>query len=90
MARLAYTARAQKDLSRMLRRGADLEDFIQALELLSAGAGMPEASRDHALEGDWGGTREFHVDDDWLVIYEIDSRSDQVTIVRTGTHRDLF
>jgi len=40
--------------------------------------------------GKWKGTLECHVEPDWLLIYEIDKSTGEVTFHRTGTHSDLF
>ena len=34
--------------------------------------------------------RECHIEPDWLLIYQIDTARATVTLVRTGTHSDLF
>jgi mRNA interferase YafQ len=44
--------------------------------------------RDHALEGEWTGHRECHLEPDWLLIYRI--AGEEITFERTGTHADLF
>lgn len=42
----------------------------------------------YALTRDLFGYQEFHLDSDWLVIYQ--ERADEVIYYRTGTHLDLF
>ena len=49
---------------------------------------LPKRNRDHPLRGIRKGYREAHVKVDWLVIYQI--RGDELRLVRTGTHSDLF
>ena len=44
--------------------------------------------RDHPLKGRYEGLRECHLSPDWLLIYH--SSTEQVLMVRTGTHADLF
>ena len=56
--------------------------------LLVAGDPLPRQYKDHPLTGDWKGFRECHIEPDWLLIYKIDS--DDLYLVRTGTHADLF
>jgi mRNA interferase YafQ len=53
---------------------------------------LPERNRDHALTGDYVGTRECHVAPDWLLIYlkTGDLQSGSITLIRTGSHSDLF
>ncbi len=43
---------------------------------------------DHMLSGNYQGTRECHIEPDWLLIYTL--LKDAVRLERTGTHSDLF
>ncbi len=45
-------------------------------------------NKDMALAGDWKHFRDCHIEPDWLLIYKIDD--DDLQLVRTGTHSDLF
>lgn len=58
------------------------------LESLVAGKPLPARYRDHALVGVYSGLRECHIKPDWLLIYRL--VDDDVVLVRTGTHSDLF
>lgn len=49
---------------------------------------LPEAYQDHPLKGGYSGFRDAHIEPDWILIYEI--REDELILVRTGTHSDLF
>lgn len=53
---------------------------------------LPERNRDHALTGDYAGTRECHVAPDWLLVYlKIGNvQSGSITLVRSGSHSELF
>ena len=55
--------------------------------LLVEGGPLPPRYKDHALVGDWN-HRDCHIEPDWLLIYKIDG--DDLYLVRTGTHSDLF
>ena len=56
--------------------------------LLLAEDPLPERYRDHPLRGNWKGYREAHIEPDWLLIYRI--AGDELHLVRTGSHADLF
>ena len=43
----------------------------EVLALLASGAGLPERYRDHALQGDWKGYRDLHIEPDWLLVYRV-------------------
>jgi mRNA interferase YafQ len=53
---------------------------------------LPVYNRDHALTGDYAGTRECHVSPDWLLTYlkSGDLQSGSLSLIRTGSHSELF
>ena len=55
---------------------------------LPGSQGLPERYKDHPLKGDWKGYRDAHVGPHWLLIYRV--VGDELHLVRTGTHADLF
>ncbi len=58
--------------------------------MLAAEEPLPERMRDHALVGDWRGCRECHLEPDWILIDQTDPEAGTLTLVRTGSHSDLF
>jgi mRNA interferase YafQ len=60
------------------------------IELLANEQVLPEKYQDHALKGNWTGYRECHVKPDLLLIYKLDNNELTLTLVRTGSHSDLF
>ena len=88
--RIRVTARFQKDLKRMHRRGYDISLLTEIIRKLSEGKALPEKNKDHSLSGDYIGCRECHITPDWLLIYEIYDRELILYLTRTGSHSDLF
>jgi len=70
------------------RRGKDLSKLRELILLLAEGQPLPPRYKDHPLSGDWKHFRDCHLESDWLLIYKIEG--DDVYLVRTGTHSDLF
>ena len=56
--------------------------------LLMEGDPLPLRYKDHPLGGEWIRYRDCHIEPDWLLIYKIEE--DDLYLVRTGTHSDLF
>lgn len=84
-----YSGQFRKDLRLAERRGHDLTKLANILDLLIAGKVLLPANRDHALRsGDWKGCRECHIEPDWLLIHR--DLGQEIQLVRTGTHSDLF
>ena len=84
-----------KDWERLSRSGRyNMVQLKEAMLLLIANdAPLGPEWRDHALKGEWSGTRECHIGGDFLLIYEIDEeagKSGTVYFVRAGTHSELF
>ncbi len=71
-----------------MKRGVDEKKFLQIVELLVTDKSIPEKYRDHKLIGDYQGSRELHIEPDWLLIYK--TTKNEVILERTGTHADLF
>ena len=84
------STRFRRDLRRMRRRGKDIDSLKAVVRQLVQEQPLAERCRDHPLIGDWSGYRECHVEPDWLLIYKVDRRAATLTLVRTGTHADLF
>jgi mRNA interferase YafQ len=88
MRRISQHAQFRSDLRRQRRRGKDIEELIAAVELLAETGSLPEGYRPHRLSGEWKGVSECHIDSDWLLIYDV--TPEEVLLIRTGTHSDLF
>jgi mRNA interferase YafQ len=55
---------------------------------LVKGESLAATYRDHVLVWQYKGTRECHIDPDWLLIYEL--AETELILIRTGSHSDLF
>ena len=84
------TSRFQRDLKRAAKRGYHTELLTAVIKKLADGVPLEQRYRDHALTGDYAGSRECHITPDWLLIYEIDGDTLLLYLIRTGTHSDLF
>lgn len=66
----------------------DLLDGI--IKNLSDQAELDPKYKDHPLSGNWKSFRECHIKPDWLLIYKIEGDRLILTLVRTGSHSNLF
>lgn len=90
MYELEFTRQYLKDLKLARKRGLDENKLNEVIIKLISGEELPIKNRDHALSGDYCGYRECHIMPDWLFIYSLDCSVKIVTLVRTGSHSDLF
>jgi mRNA interferase YafQ len=88
MKKISRTNRFKKDIKKMKKRGKSFDVFKQVIQQLAQGESLDEKFRDHKLIGNYVGTRECHIEPDWLLIYE--DHDDKLILIRTGTHSDLF
>ncbi len=88
MKRIQRTTQFKRDVSRAKRRNRNLKKLREVLHWLEEGVKLPASYRDHALVGQYKGTRECHLEPDWLLIYE--ASGEDVILIRTGSHSDLF
>jgi mRNA interferase YafQ len=72
----------------MQRQGREVEKLKRVLEALAKGEPLAAKHRDHVLVGQYKGTRECHIEPDWLLIYEL--AETEIVLIRTGSHSDLF
>ncbi len=82
------TSQFKRDVKRMRRQGRDLVKLRDLLASLVRGDGLAAVHRDHVLVGQYKGTRECHIEPDWLLIYEL--AENEIVLIRTGSHSDLF
>lgn len=81
-------AQFRRDIKLAQRRGKETSKLRELILLLAEGKPLPARYQDHPLAGDWKHYRDCHLEPDWLLIYKIDG--DDLYLVRTGTHSDLF
>ena len=78
----------KRDARKARARGKDLGKLRALLVSLIEQEPLSARHCDHPLRGTWKGYREAHIEPDWLVIYRV--KGDELRLVRTGTHSDLF
>ena len=79
-----------KDLKLARKRGLDENKLNEVIFTLASGKKLLAKYKDHLLTGNYKGLRECHITSDWLLIYERQDILKIVTLLRTGSHSDLF
>ena len=90
MRTFSRTSQFKKDVKRAEKRGKNLAKLRLLLEKLIDGSPLPAELKDHPLRGSIAGSRDCHVEPDWILIYTITENDTHVRFERTGTHADLF
>lgn len=92
MLTIEFTPSFKRDYKRMMKKHYSEIEYKKVIELL---VNMEQEIlrikyRDHALQGNWKGYRELHIQPDWLLVYKVDNKKLILTLVRTGSHDKIL
>lgn len=87
---IQFTNQFKKDLKLAKKQGKDLDKLFEVINILANGEKLDTKFKDHDLSGNYKGTRECHIEPDWLFIYEIDNNALVLMLYRLGTYSELF
>ena len=85
-----FTNQFRKDIKLAKKQNKDLNKLFDVVNILAEGGILEAKYRDHDLSGEYKGTRECHVEPDWLLVYEIQNDVLVLVLYRLGTHSELF
>lgn len=80
----------KKDLKQARKQKKDLDKLFEVVSILANGGILDEKYHDHDLSGKYKGTRECHIEPDWLLVYEIRNEILILMLYRVGSHSELF
>ena len=84
------TGQFRKDIKLAKKQNRDLEKMYETVGRLAEGEKLDLRYRDHELSGKLTGTRECHIEGDWLLIYEVIEEKSALVLDRLGTHSELL
>lgn len=85
-----FSSRFKKDYKLCQKRGLNMPELNEVMGLLEKEIPLDAKYKDHPLKNNWSGFKECHINPDWLLIYQIDKKANEIYFVRTGTHSDLL
>ena len=85
-----WTKQFKKDYKLAIKRNQNIELLDDIIRKIAQNIPLPQSNKDHALNGNWKGFRECHIQPDWLLIYQISDDLLVLSLTRTDTHSDLF
>lgn len=88
MREIVETASFGRDLKKCRKRGKNILKLFKVVESLAKGSPLDPKNKPHRLKGDWKPKWDCHIEPDWILIFEVTDK--EITLVRTGTHSDLF
>ncbi len=85
-----FTNQFKRDLKLAKKQNKNLDKLFEVIDILAIGGKLDAKYRDHYLTGQYKGSRECHIEPDWLLIYEIKDNVLVLMLYRLGTHSELF
>lgn len=85
-----FTNKFKKELKIAKKQNKDLNKLYDVIEKLANGEALDIKYRDHELAGKYKGTRECHIEPDWLLVYEIKDEVLVLILYRLNSHSELF
>lgn len=89
MKELKPSSKYKKDYKRFRNNPKKLLKLFEVLKMLQNEIPIPEEYQPHMLKGYYAGHMECHIEDDFLLIW-FDPDTDQIDLVRLGSHSELF
>ncbi len=89
MKTLKLTGQFKKDLKRYKNKPEQIASLETVLGYLACGEVLPEIYQAHLLKGIYKGYMECHVENDLLLVW-LDPNSYTITLVRLGSHSEIF
>lgn len=87
--KIKFTGSFKKNLKLAKKQGRDIDKLFNVIEMIADGKVLDEKYKDH-LGGSYKGTRECHIEPDFLLIYEKFDDLLILSLIRVGSHSDLF
>ncbi len=89
MKTLKPSTQYKKDLKKIRNNPKKAEELLKVLHLLEYEMEIPAVYKPHRLTGDYNGCMECHIQGDFLLIW-IDPETNEIDLVRLGSHSELF
>lgn len=87
---ILFTNQFKKEIKLCKKRNYEISLLENVIILLRKNGELPISFKPHTLSGNYDGYWECHIKPNWLLIWLQDVQLKEITLVRTGTHSDLF
>lgn len=89
--RVFFTSSFKRDYKNIKKQpNSRLKKLLAVIVLLANDEQLPPRFHDHMLSGKWANFHECHISPDWLLVYKKENHNLILTLVRTGTHSEIF
>jgi mRNA interferase YafQ len=87
---IEFTHQYLKDLKLARKRKFDEQKLNVVIRMLITDEILPSQFKNHKLSGEYKGLSECHISPDWLLVYSKTKTIKLLTLIRLGSHSDLF
>jgi len=87
---ISYTRSFEKDVKRIKKREYNTKILFEIIKTLEETGTVPAKLKPHKLSGNFKDCWECHLKSDWLLIWRKSDNKNEIQLIRTGTHSDLF
>ena len=89
---IIMTSAFKKELLNIKKRNKDLSKLTEIVNKLASDIELDTKNRDHQLINNlrFQNCREFHIEQNWLLVYKKDNSNLILFLIETGIHSDLF
>ncbi len=87
---ISATNKFKKDYKKCKKRGLKISSIDELIRVLEKTGEVPAEYKPHKLRGNYKGCWECHIQPDWLMIWEKTEDIKLISLIRTGSHTDLF
>ena len=88
MLTIVWESQFKRDFKNATKRKKKLEKLAHIINELQHKKTLPPKNKTHKLKGNYADCWECHIEPDWLLIYVL--TPEELILVRTGSHSDLF
>lgn len=88
--KIKVTNRFKRDIKLAKKQGRSVDKLFEIVQKIANGETLELKYRDHALSGTFKNARECHIEPDFLLIYEKIENVLVLSLIRAGSHSDLF
>lgn len=85
-----FTTQFKKDLKLAKKQNKNLDKLFKVIDSLAQGKNLESKYKDHELSGKYKGTRECHIEPDWLLVYEYRNDILVLMLYRVASHSELL
>jgi mRNA interferase YafQ len=90
MFEITKTTQLKKDFKLICKRNYELSKLEIVLKLLISGKPLPEKYKEHPLKNVRENLIDCHITSYWILLFKRDIHEKLITLIRTGTHSDIF